>query len=89
MLWRDGAAFGSGDYALGGGMRLGANRQNLYPSVDLRTLRKSDPVARAFLFWSRMPVVERDGAMLRLSDQRFANPVGGNRFSLTFAAPNP
>jgi len=87
MLWRDGAAFGSGDYMLGQGTQLGPARRNLYGSVDLDPLIASDPNARAFLSWSRMPVVERHGAMLRLSDQRFAGTIASDRFSLTFPPP--
>lgn len=84
MLWHDGAAFGSGEYVLGGGTRLGASRRNLYPDIDLAPLIRSNGDTRAFLFWSRMPVVERQGAMLRLYDQRFANQFTRDGFSLTF-----
>src|SRR5690606_32710546 len=82
MLWRDGTEFGSGDYGLGQGTRFGAARRNLYGSVDLTPLVRDDPDARAFLFWSRMPVVEPSGATLRVWDQRFADPIGSDRFAL-------
>lgn len=32
---------------------------------------KGDPAARAFLFWSRMPIAEIDGERIVLKDQRF------------------
>lgn len=83
MLWRDGAEFGSGDYSLGEGTQLGQGHRNLYGSVDLAPLMKINPDARAFLFWSRMPVVERQGNMLRLSDQRFGDRLTAGNFSLT------
>lgn len=87
MLWRDGSAYGSGDYALGEGTLLGAARRNLYGSIDLGPLMKSRPEARALLFWSRMPVIERSGGVLRLSDQRFGHRLTAGSFSLTWPAP--
>ena len=81
-----GAAFGSGDYVLGRGMRLGASRPNLYPGIDLEPLAKSDPDARAFLFWSRTPFVERlPSGEWRLGDARFASRVG-SQFSVVLPA---
>lgn len=46
----------------------------------------SDPQVRAFLFWSRMPfaVREADGSMT-LRDQRFTNPLTGDRFKVRIA----
>lgn len=84
MLWRDGADFGTGEYVVGGIPRFGETRRNLYGSVDIDSLIAADPAARAFLFWSRMPVVERRGETYRLYDQRFGSPMGSDRFSVTF-----
>lgn len=47
---------------------------------------RTDPQVRAFLFWSRMPfaVRETDGAII-LRDQRFTNPLTGDRFKVRIA----
>lgn len=85
MLWRDGARFGSGGYVLGKSLSFDPPRRNLSDKVDLEALIRDSPEARSFLFWSRMPVVEREGAaMYRLYDQRFAGQIMASRFSLVF-----
>jgi len=85
-LWRDGDLYGSGTYAVGAGTRLESPRRNLFHKVDLRPLTQSNPDARALLFWSRMPVVQRHGDTMRLSDQRFDDRLTAGNFSLTFPA---
>ena len=49
---------------------------------------RTDPQVRAFLFWSRMPfaVRELDGS-ITIKDQRFTNPLTGDRFKVRIA-PN-
>lgn len=86
MLWRDGADFGTATYGVGDGARPGTFRRNLLGEVDLPSLVRNNPDARAFLFWSRMPVIEREGKMYRLTDQRFESAIGGSRFSLLLPA---
>ena len=49
---------------------------------------KADPAARAFLFWSRMPVAEKDGDAILLRDQRFMHPLAQERFQVRLAAPD-
>ena len=52
---------------------------------------RGDPQVRAFLFWSRMPFAEgeADGTIV-LRDQRFTNPLTGDRFKVRIApAPPP
>lgn len=53
---------------------------------DLAAVRRRDPSADAFLFWSRAPFIERapDGSWL-LGDARFASR-GGDRFSVALPA---
>jgi inner membrane protein len=50
---------------------------------DLDVLRRRDEQVRAFLFWSRTPVLERapDGSIL-LRDARFYDPRARDRFSV-------
>jgi inner membrane protein len=47
---------------------------------------RTDPQVRAFLFWSRMPfaVREPDGS-ITIKDQRFTNPLTGDRFKVRIA----
>ena len=44
---------------------------------------KHDPAAKAFLFWSRMPVAELHADRIILRDQRFMNPLTADQFSVT------
>ena len=46
-----------------------------------------DPAARAFLFWSRMPVAELHPDRIVLRDQRFMDPRIGDRFTVTLRPP--
>lgn len=86
-LWRDGDLYGSGSYDFGTGTQIGPLQRNLLRQVDLDRLTDGNPDARALLFWSRMPVVERRGNEFRLSDQRFDARMTAGTFSLIFPAP--
>lgn len=48
---------------------------------------KDDKSLRAFLFWSRMPIMEKKGDQIQISDQRFDNPLLGGRFSIRIPYP--
>ncbi len=48
-----------------------------------------DPAARAFLFWSRMPVAELHDDHIVLRDQRFMDPRVARPFSVTLRPPTP
>lgn len=50
---------------------------------------KNDPKARAFLFWSRMPVAELHDDHIILRDQRFMDRRTASQFSVTLRKPNP
>jgi inner membrane protein len=87
VLWRQGESYGSLPYALVGPepSRLGdvaAVKVNGMGDARIRAAMERDPDARAFLFWSRMPVatVEKDAIVIR--DQRFMDPRVGDRFTL-------
>jgi inner membrane protein len=78
--WRNATIHGSGTYDLINGLRFD-------PEIELNGLsdprfaeaRRTDPQVRAFLFWSRMPVVvERDGKAY-LTDQRFSRRSSSRR----------
>lgn len=83
ILWRDGAAFGSGEFALFNRLVLG--REQKIPGnaafLESEVARLSKDGA-AFLFWSRMPVVTAVGARVTVKDQRFMDPLVGDRFTV-------
>jgi inner membrane protein len=87
ILWRGEGRYGSGyaGYGFNGtyqkiedsGLRHNQNSSAASSAI-------SDPNARAFLFWSRMPVITEDSksGKIVLADQRFANPLVADRFSV-------
>jgi inner membrane protein len=83
MLWRNETAYGSGAYDLFDGLVLNEKQVMAQPGrTPLPGLATASDDAAAFLFWSRMPVVERDQAELIIRDQRFMDPLVGDRFSV-------
>jgi inner membrane protein len=78
--WRNAVVHGSGTYDLLNGLRFDrAVAPNRLDDPRLAEARRTDPEIRAFLFWSRMPVVvERDGKAY-LTDQRFSGPSSSRR----------
>ncbi|KHL25757.1 hypothetical protein PK98_03815 [Croceibacterium mercuriale] len=53
---------------------------------DLAAARRHDRAVDAFLFWSRAPVILRDGDVLLLGDARFAAGMSRDRFSVPLPA---
>lgn len=83
MLWRIHSAYGSGAYDLFAGLILDEKQAMAEPGrALLPELATASDDAAAFLFWSRMPVVERDQAEAIVRDQRFMDPLVGDRFSV-------
>ena len=85
MLWREGPFHGRGSYSLFQGVHWeeGMDR-DIFPDINLRAAAQRDPAVLAFLFWARMPVVERDeNGTAVLRDQRFMNPLTADQFSVT------
>ncbi len=77
IQWRTASIHGAGSYDLVRGLRLEpVSEPNRLDDPRLADARAVDARVRAFLFWSRMPiVVERDGRAF-LTDQRFAGRQG-------------
>ena len=54
-----------------------------------KALASDDVSGSAYLFWSRMPVVQTvsagDGKFMNISDQRFGNPMVSDRFTVSVA----
>jgi len=75
MIWRGGGVGGSGEYD----PFKGLNHVRLDPAIvplrlgdpRLAAAAETDPHVRAFLFWSRMPMVVEEGGRAFLTDQRF------------------
>lgn len=83
MLWRDGSAYGSGAFDLFGNLGLGPE-QKIPGNADFlqSEVARSSKDGAAFLFWSRMPVVQAVGSRITVRDQRFMDPLVGDRFSV-------
>jgi inner membrane protein len=72
MLWRDAEVHGDGWFGLRRGMVLEPRVEaNNLGDPRLAAALKRDEHARAFMFWSRMPIVLYQGDRAYLSDQRF------------------
>ena len=83
MLWRNESTYGSGVYNLFDSLVLGKERE-IPKDNQLMTseiVRASNDAA-AFLFWSRMPVITADDGEITVRDQRFMDPLVGDRFSV-------
>ena len=83
MLWRNDRVHGSGSFTLGQGLHLQpvAAANGLDNPALARAAQRDDSV-KAFLFWSRMPIViEQDGRPF-LTDQRFFDPERRRRLFL-------
>ena len=89
MIWRGDAIGGSGDYNLLDGLNSVSLDPRIVPlRVDdprLAAARARDSHVRAFLFWSRMPMVYEQGGRAYLTDQRFFD--AGRTASSTFLIP--
>lgn len=91
MLWRDSHHFGQGSFSVPDQVILDPKigRHDMSNASALADLYK-DKDAKAFLFWSRMPVLreeQREASQVRiLSDQRFGNPLVQDRFSVVVPA---
>jgi inner membrane protein len=90
MLWRDETDYGFGNYSLGSGLTLdtkgrphGVDKRLTLPYIEMRI--EDGP---AYLFWSRMPIVEGDKAgNVQIRDQRFLDSRVGDRFTLKTDIP--
>ncbi|MBL0914893.1 MAG: metal-dependent hydrolase [Sphingopyxis sp.] len=88
IFWRREGVYGSGAYALGSGSTVEPGIPDGMNDLHLETWVKGDPAARAFLFWSRMPVAEPDGDAIVLRDQRYMQPLARDRFTVRVKAPD-
>jgi inner membrane protein len=91
IAWRDGQDYGFGDYSLGAGAKLtGAVKPHNMGSgrtMPFRLTIDKGSDAAAYLFWSRMPVLEEQPSKLVIKDQRFLDPRVSGRFQVELPAP--
>lgn len=89
IFWRGDGFYGGGAYAVGRGSTVEPGVPTGMADMRLTLWAKADPAARAFLFWARMPVAERDGDAILLRDQRYMDPLARDRFMVRVTAPHP
>ena len=89
IFWRTADRYGTASFVLGvsGEVDLTGAPTGM-DDPRLATWVKADPAARAFLFWSRMPVAQSDGDAILLRDQRFMHPLAQDRFQVRLTAPD-
>lgn len=89
IFWRTADRYGTASFTPGVGGKVDlTGAPTGMDDPRLATWVKADPAARAFLFWSRMPVAEKDGDVIVLRDQRFMHPLAQDRFQVRLAAPD-
>jgi len=80
VLWRTRGSYGTTPFALFGPRNRadeGASSPTNMADTRIAERAQRDPAARAFLFWSRMPVAEPSDDAIMLRDQRFLQRGGG------------
>jgi inner membrane protein len=89
VLWRDSESFGNVDFSLfdarnyighSDGRIIATGQIGLDQNPEMQF--EMTPDARAFLFWSRMPLVSVESQNAKISDQRFTNPMVSDRFKV-------
>ena len=89
IFWRTADRYGTASFVPGAGGDVDlAGAPTGMNDPRLATWVKADPAARAFLFWSRMPVAQKDGDAILLRDQRFMHPLAQDRFQVRLTAPD-
>ena len=91
IVWRDGQNYGSGRYSLGAGATLSGDVRphNMGQGAAKSIVADNNSDAAAYLFWSRMPVLEQNPKEITVRDQRFTDPLVGDRFTLRISELKP
>ena len=89
MLWRDESHFGQGSYTAFTDLSVDDTIGAHYMGAEDKSAFEANVVSGSpLLFWSRMPVarIQNEGVQrtLKISDQRFADPLVGDRFTMSF-----
>jgi inner membrane protein len=85
ILWRDEVNFGSGSYQLGSGVTLNNDEAPQDSAAHGKFSASIGSDERAFRFWSRMPVIQKEGGRPVIRDQRFLDPLVRSRFEAVIA----
>jgi inner membrane protein len=89
IFWRTSERYGTAHFVPGAGSDVDIRGTPIgMDDPRLKTWVMGDPAARAFLFWSRMPVAQADGNAILLRDQRFMHPLAQDRFQVRLIAPD-
>ena len=84
ILWRDGTRYGQGIYSVPSAVivddKIGLHQMK---GSQTKALARDDVNGSAFLFWARMPIVQTADDEMKLSDQRFGNPLVSDRFTVS------
>ena len=75
IQWRSADRFGGGSFDLEDGLRIDAASEPIGLDDPALAVARSQRHVRAFLVWSRMPIVVRIDGRPYLSDQRFYGPL--------------
>ena len=89
MLWRNNSHYGQGSYIMVDDVRIDNSVRAHYMGVADKNAFEANVIRGSpLLFWSRMPVAQIVDAgnkrTLKISDQRFTDPLVGDRFSAYF-----
>lgn len=83
MLWRDNTHYGRAIYQAPDTVRVDEPfAAHQVTASAVASAAGKDDNARAFLFWSRMPVMTHHANGLEINDQRFLNPLMKERFTV-------
>ncbi|WP_299328210.1 metal-dependent hydrolase [Parasphingopyxis sp.] len=86
IRWRGQGEIGSGRFTLFGGEDMVTLNDDVRPdgmdTVDWDAVIAENPDVRPYLFWSRMPFIERRDGRILLRDQRFTFDGIGDRFTV-------
>ena len=91
MLWRNAIHYGQGTFSAPGKVILDAKigKHQMASTLVLNEMPRNED-AKAFMFWSRMPVLREEQNNLSttriLTDQRFGNPLVQDRFKVVVPA---
>lgn len=83
MLWRDNTHYGRAIYQAPDTVRVDEQfAEHQVTASAAANAASKDENAKAFLFWSRMPVFSSHPNGLEINDQRFLNPLMKERFTV-------
>jgi inner membrane protein len=83
MLWRDETSYGKAIYSATNEVKVDENKgYHQMMNFDVSALTYKDLNARAFLFWSRMPVLSGTPQQVEINDQRFLNALMKDSFTV-------